>query len=105
MSTTDRASQNREYVRRLLKKKQPEFAAVLDRVAWELTELTDTCDAPSAESPVSGHDRGGRLAAFGGDVTAAATGGGQVQHPGLARGQAKEPRGLSRRRPARPMAR
>ena len=102
MSTTDRASQNREYVRRLLKKKQPEFAAVLDRVVWELTY---TCNAPSAESPAFEHDRGGRLAAFGGDVTAAATGGGQVQHPGLARGQAKEPRGLSRRRPARPMAR
>ena len=58
MSTTDRASQNREYVRRLLKKKQPEFAAVLDRVVWELTYA---CDAPSAESPAFEHDRGGRL--------------------------------------------
>ena len=58
MSTTDRASQNREYVRRLLKKKQPEFAAVLDRVVWELTY---TCNAPSAESPAFEHDRGGRL--------------------------------------------
>ena len=48
MSTTDRASQNREYVRRLLEKKQPEFSAVLDRVVWELTY---TCDAPLAESP------------------------------------------------------
>ena len=48
MSTTNRASQNREYVRRLLKKKHPEFSAVLDRVVWELTY---TCDAPSAESP------------------------------------------------------
>ena len=65
MSTTDRASQNREYVRRLLKKKQPEFAAVLDRVVWELTY---TRDAPSAESPAFEHDRSGRLGAFGGDA-------------------------------------
>ena len=72
MSTTDRARQNGEYVRRLLNKKQPEFAAVLDRVAWE---LTCTCDAPSAESPAFEHDEGGRPRAFGGDVTVAATGG------------------------------
>ena len=65
MSTTDRASQNREYVRRLLKKKQPEFSAVLDRVVWELTY---TCDAPLAESPAFEHDRGGRSGAFGGDA-------------------------------------
>ena len=65
MSTTNRASQNREYVRRLLKKKQPEFAAVLDRVVWELTY---TRDAPSAESPAFEHDRSGRLGAFGGDA-------------------------------------
>ena len=37
MSNTDRAHQNREYVRRLLKKKQPQFAAALERVVWELT--------------------------------------------------------------------
>ena len=48
MSNTDRAYQNSEYVRRLLKKKCPEFAAVLERVVWE---LTCPCDAPSAESP------------------------------------------------------
>jgi hypothetical protein len=77
VSTTDRASQNRDYVRRLLKKKQPEFAAVLDRVAWE---LTCTCDAPSAESPAFEHDGGGRSRAFGGDVTVAATGDDQAQH-------------------------
>ena len=72
MSTTDRARQNGEYVRRLLNRKQPEFAAVLDRVAWE---LTCTCDAPSAESPAFEHDGGRRTRAFGGDVTVAATGG------------------------------
>jgi hypothetical protein len=65
VSTTDRASQNREYVRRLLKEEQPEFAAVLDRVVWE---LTCTCDAPSAESPAFEHDSGGRSGAFGGDA-------------------------------------
>ena len=48
MSSTDRAHQNSEYVRRLLKKKWPEFAAVLERVVWE---LTCPCVAPSAESP------------------------------------------------------
>lgn len=36
MSNTDRAHRNSEYVRRLLKKKWPEFAAVLERVVWEL---------------------------------------------------------------------
>ena len=51
LSTADRAAgQNREYVRRLLKKKQPGFSAVLDQVVWELTY---TCDAPSAESPAA----------------------------------------------------
>ena len=48
VSIADKAQQNREYVRRLLKKKRPEFAAVLEQVVWELTR---TCDAPSAESP------------------------------------------------------
>ena len=48
MSNVDRAQQNREYVRRLLKEKRPEFAAVLEAVVWELTR---TRDAPSAESP------------------------------------------------------
>jgi hypothetical protein len=52
VSITDRSHQNREYVRRLLKKKKPEFAAVLERVVWELTR---TCDAPSAESPAFEH--------------------------------------------------
>jgi hypothetical protein len=45
VSNTDRAHQNSEYVRRLLKKKQPEFAAVLERVVGE---LTCTCHARSA---------------------------------------------------------
>ena len=49
MSNTDRAHQNSEYVRKLLKEKWPEFAAVLERV---VSELTLTSDAPSAESPV-----------------------------------------------------
>jgi hypothetical protein len=48
VSNTDRAHQNSEYVRRLLKKKWPEFAAVLERAVGE---LTCTCDVPSAESP------------------------------------------------------
>lgn len=37
MSTTDRAQQNGEYVRRLLTAKQPEFAAALERVVAETT--------------------------------------------------------------------
>jgi hypothetical protein len=45
VSDADRANQNSEYVRRLLKKKWPEFAAVLERVVWE---LMCTCEAPSA---------------------------------------------------------
>ena len=65
MNTTDRASQNREYVRRLLKKEQPEFAAVLDRVVWELTY---TRDAPSAGLSAFEHNGGGRSGAFGGDA-------------------------------------
>ena len=48
MSNIDQAYQNSEYVRRLLKKKWPEFAAALEQVVWE---LTCACDAPSAESP------------------------------------------------------
>lgn len=48
MSNSDRARQNSDYVRSLLKKKWPEFAAVLEGVVWE---LTCTCDAPSAEWP------------------------------------------------------
>lgn len=48
MSNTDRAHENSEYVRRLLKKKWPEFAVVLERA---VRELTCTGDAPSAESP------------------------------------------------------
>ena len=47
VSNTDRAHQNSEYVRMLLKKKQPELAAVLERVVWE---LTCTCHASLAES-------------------------------------------------------
>jgi hypothetical protein len=52
LSITDQARQNREYVRELLKKKRPEFAAVLEQVVWELT-----CpgDAPPAESPAFEH--------------------------------------------------
>jgi hypothetical protein len=48
VSNIDQAYQNSEYVRRLLKKKWPEFAAALEQVVWE---LTCACDAPSAESP------------------------------------------------------
>jgi hypothetical protein len=40
VSTTHQAQQNREYVRRMLKKKQPEFAAVLEWVVWELARQT-----------------------------------------------------------------
>jgi len=47
VSNTDRARQNSEYVRRLLKKKQPELAAVLERIVWE---LTCTCHPSLAES-------------------------------------------------------
>ena len=47
MSSTDRAHQNSEYVRRLLKKKWPEFAAVLERVVWELTDGA-TCKPPAS---------------------------------------------------------
>jgi hypothetical protein len=52
VSITDRARQNREYVRGLLRKKQPEFAAGLEQVVWELTCV---CGAPSAESPTFEH--------------------------------------------------
>jgi hypothetical protein len=37
VGNADQAHQNSEYVRRLLKKKYPGFAAVLERVVWELT--------------------------------------------------------------------
>jgi hypothetical protein len=60
VSNTDRAHQNREYVRRLLRKKQPQFAAALEWVVWELTR---TCDAPSGNrrrrSYPQGHATGG----------------------------------------------
>ena len=45
VSNTDRARQNSEYVRRLLKKKWPEFAAALEGV---VRELACTCHTPSA---------------------------------------------------------
>ena len=63
MSNIDQAHQNSEYVRRLLKKKWPEFAADLERVVWE---LTCPCDAPSAESPtlLGKHPSGKELAEF-----------------------------------------
>jgi hypothetical protein len=44
VSNTDRAHQNREYVRRLLKKKMPEFAAVLERAVADI----DDCYCASA---------------------------------------------------------
>ena len=47
MSITDQAQQNRQYVRRMLNKKQPEFAAVLESVVGELARMSD---APTAES-------------------------------------------------------
>jgi hypothetical protein len=37
VASTDRARENREYVRRLLKKKQPEFAALLESLEAELS--------------------------------------------------------------------
>ena len=40
MAITDQAQQNREYVRRILKTKQPEYAAVLEWMAWERTRIT-----------------------------------------------------------------
>jgi hypothetical protein len=36
VAVKDRAQENREYVRTLLKKKQPEFAASLDWLDWDL---------------------------------------------------------------------
>jgi hypothetical protein len=51
VSNAKRAHQNREYVRKLLKKKWPEFAAILEQAVWELMR---TCDAPSAESAREG---------------------------------------------------
>lgn len=41
VSVTDQAQQNREYVRRMLKEKQPGFAAVLELVVWELVPVSD----------------------------------------------------------------
>jgi hypothetical protein len=49
VSITDRARRNREYVRRLLAENSPEFAAVLERVVWELAHESDArarCPAP-----------------------------------------------------------
>jgi hypothetical protein len=51
VAITDRAQENREYVRTLLKKDQPEFAAMLERLERELVCLRcwDT---------MAGHDHG-----------------------------------------------
>ena len=49
MSDTDRALHNGEYVRRLLQKKWPEFAAVLERAVWEMACLTITCNQPDGD--------------------------------------------------------
>lgn len=59
MSFADRARDNREYVRELLKKKEPEFAAFLDWLERELPCLTcqdTTCEAMTwgASGPASG---------------------------------------------------
>jgi hypothetical protein len=43
VAITDRAQENREYVRTLLKKKQPEFGALLERLELELPRLR-CCD-------------------------------------------------------------
>ena len=43
MAITDRAQENREYVRTLLKKKEPEFGALLERLELELLRLR-CCD-------------------------------------------------------------
>jgi hypothetical protein len=40
VAVKDRAQENGEYVRTPLKKKQPEFAALLDRLDWELRCLS-----------------------------------------------------------------
>jgi hypothetical protein len=39
VAITDRAQENREYVHRLLKANQPEFAALLERLERELLDL------------------------------------------------------------------
>jgi hypothetical protein len=39
VAITDRAQENREYVRTMLKKNQPEFAALLERLERELVWL------------------------------------------------------------------
>lgn len=39
VAITDRAQENREYVRTLLKKKQPELAALLEQLEVELPRL------------------------------------------------------------------
>ena len=52
MTVTDRAQENREYVRALLKKKQPEFAALLDWPDWDLPCLSgwdSMCAEPAAD--------------------------------------------------------
>jgi hypothetical protein len=57
MSFANRARDNREYVRTLLKKKEPEFAALLDWLEREVPCLTcqdTTCDATG---PASGTAR------------------------------------------------
>jgi hypothetical protein len=54
MSIADRARQNREYVCRLLTENSPEFAAVLEWVAWELAHVSDArarCPAPRSAPP------------------------------------------------------
>jgi hypothetical protein len=41
VGNADQAHENSEYVRRLLKKKRPEFAAVLEHAVWELTRCPE----------------------------------------------------------------
>ena len=48
MAVSELARENREYVRRLLKEKQPEFAAMLELA---VKELTTAC--PDIASPAS----------------------------------------------------
>ena len=54
MSLDDRARENREYVRTLLKKKEPEFAALLDGLERELPCLTCRDTMCAAPDPASG---------------------------------------------------
>ena len=55
MTVTDRAQENREHVRALLQKKQPEFAALLDWPDWDLPCLSgqDTMRAEPATNSCS----------------------------------------------------